>query len=355
MSFSPPRCPNVDCHMHRECEPTRIVRWGSYPRRCLDLHEQRYRCQACLRTFSRQTFRHDYRDRRPECNERVFELLTSGVGLRQTARVLGIGVTTVQKKMRKMSRTSRLLHENLSARLPAKRTYVLDEEESYEGASIRPLTIPILIDREHWFVVATAVGSIRRLAKPNTRRRERQAADEKRLGAKRADESRQCVEDVLRALRRRTDGPIQLLTDQKSSYATVAKEVFGDDVVHSTTAGTAPRTVSNPLFPINVTIAMSRDNCGRLRRRSWLVSKLARWLQAQLAIFTVYRNYVRKRFNRDQRGQTPAQLLGLLPRQLQPADALRWRQDWGSCSIHPLSVTGSSTVRREPQPGGVAM
>ena len=31
-------------------------------------------------------------------------------------------------------------------------------------------------------------------------------------------------------------------------------------------------TAYSALFPINTTIAMSRDNCGRLRRRSWLES-----------------------------------------------------------------------------------
>lgn len=332
--------------MHKQCDPRRIVRWGYYFRRCVEKREQRFRCRECTKTFSLQTYRHDYRDRRPDANERLFELLTSGVGLRQAARLLRIGATTAQKKMRKLARTCELLHQNLAKQLPPGRTYVMDEEESYETASIRPVTVPMIIDSEHWFVVATAVGPIRRRAPEGSARRHRQDLDELRRGRRR-DESRKRIGEVLRMLRHRTNGCITLVTDLKSSYATVAHQVFGRDLVHIGVAGSAPRTPFNPLFPINTTIAMSRDNCGRLRRHSWLVSKLAKWLSGQLAIFTAYRNYVRRRFNRDSASETPARLLGLLPRNLQPGEVVRWRQDWGERSLNPMSISGAHTVAEQ--------
>ena len=350
MPFCPPRCANSDCPAHHTPAVGRIVRWGWFTTRCRGGREQRYRCRTCRKTFSHRTFRHDYRDRRPDCNEQLFLLLSSGVGLRQSADQLKISASTAQRKMRKMARTCRLLHENLCPSLPAGGSYLLDEEESYEGASIRPLTVPIVIERKNWFIVATGAGSIRRLAPAGTARRARQQREESIRG-KRRDESRTCVAGVLQDLRRRAPGPLQLQTDQKSSYATLARETFGSDVAHATTSGSDPRTTRNPLFPINITIAMSRDNCGRLRRKSWLVSKLAEWLRGQLAIFTAYRNYVRRRFRRDKESDTPAKLLGLLPRQLLPLELLRWRQDWGSRSPHPLSGDASRTVST----GGVTM
>jgi transposase-like protein len=343
MSFTPPRCPNLACPKHRNPDGFRCIRWGYFSARCRLRREQRYRCSECRKTFSRQTFRHDYRDRRPEINGKLFCLLTSGVGFRQAASLLDVDQATAQNKMHKMSRTCGLLHHNLSTELPTGREYLLDEEESYEQASIRPLTVPILIERTSYFVVASAVGSIRRLAPVGTVRRRRQELEERKCG-KRPDQSRQCVAQVMRALRQRTTGSIVLSTDQKSSYATLAREVFGPDVVHETTPGSAPRTTFNRLFPVNLSIAMSRDNCGRLRRRSWLVSKLAKRLEGQLEIFTVYRNYVRPRTRRSPRHQTPANLLGLLPRQLNVPEALRWRQDWGLRSIHPMSSCGLRAI-----------
>ena len=341
--FRPPRCPNPSCTQHRTPSASFCWRVGYYQPRCRNEPVPRFRCKACRRGFSRQTFRHDYRDRRPECNEPLFSLLTSGVGLRQSGRLLKLGVQSVQRKMWKLSRTLQALHENLSVRLPAGGTYLMDEEETFEHASIRPLTMPVVIDRRTWFIVSTSVGSIRRLAPEGTARRRRQARDERKRG-RRPDQSAKCVHEVLAALQRRIDGPFVLQTDKKSSYARIAQRLFGARVRHETTVSTMARTTSNPLFPINTTLAMSRDNCGRLRRKSWLVSKKGERLQAQMALFIAYRNYVRPRFNYDKPNETPAVLLKLLPRQLQPSETVRWRQDWGARSPHPMSLLCSRTV-----------
>jgi len=342
MTFEPPRCPFAGCPAFAN-PPRRFPRWGWFRVKCRKAPERRYRCPSCRRTFSRQTFRQNYRDRRPETNVLLFELLTGGMGLRQSARMLGLSCSGVQHKMRKIAATCGGLHRNLSRKLPTGRTYLLDEEESYEGSSIRTVTVPIVIERESWFIVATGAAPIRRLARKGTSRRTWQDAHERKHG-RRPDLSRECVRGALRELAHKREGPLQLHTDRKSSYATLCREVFRDEVTHMTTAGSEARTTRNPLFPINSTIAMSRDNCGRLRRKSWLVSKAVRFLKAHLDIFAVYRNYVRKRFNRDDPKRAPACFLGLLPRGLWPSEALRWRQDWGERSIHPISLSGRRLV-----------
>lgn len=339
MSFVPPRCPNEDCSHHEKPAPKFWIRKGYYQPRCRSEPVPRYRCRGCRRGFSRQTFRHDYRDRKPHCNELLFRLLVSGVGLRQSGRQVGLVVQSVQGKMRKFARTCRGMHANLMHELPAGRCYLLDEEETYECTSIQPLTMPVLIERETWFVVASEVGCIRRLAVRGSARRKRQDKMERQSG-RRQDQSHACVEKTLRSLSEVAKGALTLQTDQKSSYATISRTVFGDRLIHETTPGSQARTTRNPLFPINTTLAMTRDNCGRLRRKSWLVTKKAQALDAHMAIFTVYRNYVRQRFNRDQKRETPAYFLKLLPRQLDSEEVLRWRQDWGLRSSHPMSRDG---------------
>ncbi|HEX6810274.1 MAG TPA: hypothetical protein VF384_01510 [Planctomycetota bacterium] len=345
MQFVPPRCPNVSCQKHKEPTPRFFIRRGYYWPSCRPRPVQRYLCKGCKRGFSRQTFRHDYRDQRPECNAQFWTLLVSGIGLRQLGRVLQLNIRSVLKKKRKMARTCALLHDNLSPCLPPGRTYLLDEEETFESASIRPLTMPVLIEKDTWFVVSTAVGKIRRLAAVGSARRVRQDLAERE--ALRPDESRASVAKVLTELARRVPaGPIALRTDEKASYGVVARQVFGERLEHDTTAGTRIRTTHNPLFAINTTMAMTRDNMGQLRRRSWLVTKAGERLQDHLALFTVYRNYVRRRFNRDKEHETPAQILKLLPRQLRNHEVVAWRQDWGERSIHPMSFSGSFTVRQ---------
>jgi hypothetical protein len=75
---------------------------------------------------------------------------------------------------------------------------------------------------------------------------------------------------------------------------------------------------------------------GRLRRESWLVSKMGRYLDLGLQLFMTYRNLVRRRFNYDR--FSPAEMLGFAPRRLTETEVLGWRQDWGVRSQHPLAA-----------------
>ncbi|MFK7739271.1 MAG: hypothetical protein AB8H80_03025, partial [Planctomycetota bacterium] len=63
------------------------------------------------------------------------------------------------------------------------------------------------------------------------------------------------------------------------------------------------------------------------------------------------RNYVRKRFNRDEPGRSPAAILGLVARALSFEELIRWRQDWGALSPDPMRRSGqarSKTGRGTP-------
>ncbi|MGE3172199.1 MAG: hypothetical protein AB7O97_06185 [Planctomycetota bacterium] len=344
--FVPPFCPNRACARHTAPDPDAFRRHGSFHVACRPRPEQRFRCTTCRRTFSRQTFRHDRGERRPETNVDVFKLLTSGVGLRQTGRYVGLSLRAVQGKLRRMAATCRSLHRHLCRRLPGGRMFQLDEEETFEHASIRTVTLPVCIERDSRLWITTGTGRIRRLAKQGSARRERQDREEAKHGL-RPDESRQVVERALGQLRRLVPtGPVLLQTDEKPSYSVIARKLFGDRLHHDQTPGRRTRSTRNPLFAINHTLTMSRDNNGRLRRRSWLVSKCRHWLQRQLHLYVVYRNYVRRRFNRDPKAYTPARMLELLPRELSPAEVLRWRQDWGRCSIHPMCLAEPRTFRQ---------
>lgn len=345
--FVPPRCPHSDCPFHLAPKGRWFRRRGYYQPRCRSEPVPRFRCFGCDRSFSRQTFRHDCGDRKPHTNILLWRLLTSGVGLRQSGRLVDLDIHSVQGKLRKFARTCAFLHDNFCPALPPRRTYVFDEEETYERDRGWPVTIPVVIERDTWFVVSFAVAPIRRLAREGSRRRRRQDATEKKDKPRR-DRSRVSVKWALRRLRQRTGKePLALLSDEKPSYPTVIREIFRGRAVHERTPGTAPRTTFNPLFPINITMAMLRDNNGRLRRRTWLNTKVRECLVQQLQLFVIYRNYVRFRFNRDRGGECAAQFLKLLPRALQPDEVLRWRQDWGARSPHPYSVEGEFTVREK--------
>ena len=344
VDFEPIRCPNRRCRAFREPPPRFYRRNGSYRPRCRTEPVPRFKCRLCRRGFSRQTFRLDYRDKRPDKNVELFKLLTSGVGLRQAGRYLGLDVHAVQKKFRKIARHMRLLNRNLLRGLPGHCVLLLDELESFEHRRIAPLTVPVLIERRSKLVLATDVAPIRRVAKRGSRRQRWLERFEATSGRRR-DRGHNCIRRVFGRMSRLLGGQVAtLITDQKSAYATQCRRRFGGQVLHHTVPSTLARTVYNPLFAINLTDAMMRDNNGRLRRRSWLVSKRGRFLGLQLELFAAYRNWHRRRHNDDPPHLTPGVAMQLCKRQLAVEELLAWRQDWRQCTIHPASVDGQRTV-----------
>ena len=338
--FVPPRCPHSDCAMHLSPTAGFAIRRGSYHAKCRPHAVPRFRCRGCRRSFSRQTFRADYCDHKPDRNARVVELLCSGIGLRQTARVVGLTARNTAMKFRKIARHLAGLNANLRGDLPPGSSLQFDELETYETRrNTRPLTLPILIERETRFILAARAAPIRPSGKKTAQRERAIREDRKRFG-RRPSRSRAAVRSVLRKGAAHCQGlsSIVLETDEKSTYPGIAKALFGDALVHQTTSSKAPRTTWNPLFPINHTEAVARDLNGRLRRESWLVSKRRWFLNLQLQLYAAFRNFVRPRFNRDDR--TPAQLLGWVARRLTASQLLSWRQDWGERSGHPLSRCG---------------
>ena len=341
--FFPPRCTNTACAMHHDPKSDFYSREGFYQPKCRAHPVPRFRCRACGRGFSRQTFRADYRDHRPGLNTRLFHLLCSGVGLRQSSRLLGLSRRSTELKFRKIARHLRRLNLNLRGPLPPSSQLQFDELETYEGRrNTRPLSLPILIERKSRYVIWAESAPIRPHGRMSEARRRAIVEDERRYGP-RKDLSRRSVRRTLeRGAELAADlRPVELHTDEKSTYPVLAKAAFGAGrLLHSCTNSQVARMTWNPLFAINHTEAMARDLLGRLRRRSWLASKLRRYLDLGMQVWMTYRNYVRKRFNFD--GESPAQKLGFVDRRMTPTEVLSWRQDWGACSVHPLGRNGVS-------------
>ena len=100
--FRPPRCPNAACPRHGDPREGFYTYHGSYAALCRQGRVPRFRCKSCGRTFSRQTFRMDYRDHRPQLNAPLLRLLAGGASLRQSARKLRLSRRCTELKARKI-------------------------------------------------------------------------------------------------------------------------------------------------------------------------------------------------------------------------------------------------------------
>ena len=331
--FKPARCPYSICSNHLSPTPNFYQRFGSYIASCRSHPVPRFRCRACQRTFSRQTFRADYRDKKPYLNARLAILLVSGVGLRQSARQLPLTRSCLELKARKLARHARHLNLRLRGQLPGPTHLQFDEIESYEGRRReRPLTVPIVIERKSRFIIWGESAPIAPKGRMSKKRILANLAERERFGP-RIGQSNEVVKAALKRAAALVVNAKQLWiqTDEKTTYPKLIREAFPNArVTHSQTSSKLERDIKNPLFPINQTEAVARDLMGRLRRDSWLVSKKREFLDGAFQLFMAWKNYVRPRFNRDR--WTPAQWLGFTKRALTMGEVLGWRQDWGANS-----------------------
>ena len=330
--FQPPCCPYPDCRFHLAPRPAFCIRDGRYFPLCRNHHVQRFRCRGCDRSFSRQTFRADYRQKKPSINASFLRLMVSCVGQRQTAQVLQVARRTVEHRFRWLGRHAEAFHRNRLAESSLVGPFQLDEFESFESNRYQPLTVPVLIDRRSFFIVASAVGPLRRKGRMTVMQRRRRAEHE-RLHGRRPSLSAGTVRAVLRPLRELVPFPTEVVldSDHKPLYGQLGRALFGGRFRWRRHDASAHRDRSNPLFPINHTEARLRHFLSRLRRRTWCVSKKGKELQAHLSIAAVWSNYVRGITNRTRR--TPAQALGVAPRAYRAEEILAWRQDWGRLSL----------------------
>jgi hypothetical protein len=137
-----------------------------------------------------------------------------------------------------------------------------------------------------------------------------------------------------------------MVTDEKATYASLIRKMFDGRVRHETVSSRLPRTTYNPLFRINLTEHMLRDSLGRMRRKSWLISKTQQQLRQHLEIYSAWRNWHRRRTNLDPESLTPGVALGLAARPFTCAELLSWRQDWRERSVHPTSSEADRAVGR---------
>lgn len=311
--FTPPECPH--CHAN----PLIYRRRGSYLRKCDGRKVPRFQCLGCMRRFSTQTFRNDYRHHRPGLNLRIAKSLLSKVTLRQIARTEGCKFATVARRLPLFASHFELLQmRNLCEHPGALEQegihFAFDELETFEQNRIaKPLTVPVVIEGRTGFIIHSEVGTL-------PARRKSESASERR------NESPEVVLRCLKAVAKHLNPQTKptFVSDRKSVYVKALQTAFPGGFVHQRISSQEPRDTTNPLFGINHTFAMMRDNISRLVRRNWGHSKLAARQRDHDWLYAGYRNYVRPITNRCP-NETPASRLGLTSRRYTLAEAIAWR------------------------------
>jgi transposase-like protein len=287
----------------------RFEKHGTYDRQSPPYQVQRYRCVTCRRTFGDQAFRVTYWLRRADLLRPVFHRLLGCSAFRQIAREFDVSPQTVARLSGRLGRHCLLFHEAHRPRGPILEPLSLDSFESFEYSQYFPTSYHLAAGRNSHFAYGFTESEIRRKGRMTARQKARRIALERELGR---PHPRAIEEDVAALLAIVAPQPQALVlhTDQHTDYPRAVRRLPHLAVTHQTISSRAARTPANPLFAVNLLDLLIRHSGANHKRETIAFSKRRSSAIERLAVFLVWRNWI-KSFSERKRGASPAMRLGL--------------------------------------------
>lgn len=321
--WSPPHCPNPACPFHADPQGWRARRKGFFLRQATPRRIQRYQCPHCRRCFSSQTFSTTYWLKRPDLPRALFLRLLACSAYRQIARDLAVSPTTVLRQAERLGRHCLLFHERLRPKHAPEEPLVVDGFETFERSQDIPVHFHTAAGAVSHYFYAFTDSELRRKGRMTARQRKRRDERERTLG--RPDpKSIEREMAALVALLVPPGSAALLRSDEHPAYPRAWRRLSDRVLVHETVSSKEARTPTNPLFPANLLDLLIRHSSANHKRETIAFSKRRQSAAERLAVLLVWRNYL-KPFSERKRDATPAQRLGILPRQLTVDDVLAER------------------------------
>lgn len=227
-------------------------------------------------------------------NEPIRLYLCSSVSQRRIARLLGINLKTVARKLDFLAQQARKGHEAYLDQLRAQNSGIqaaqFDEMESFERSKCLPLSIPLLVEKDQRKILGFRVCAMP--AKGPLAKISRE-----KYGFRRDDRGT-AIESLFTELNDVIAANAHLTTDQNPRYPTWIKHHF-PEAKHIAVEGRRGCIVGqgelkkigrDPLFALNHTAAMLRANVNRLVRKTWCTTKRPDRLEAHIWLYAQYHN-----------------------------------------------------------------
>ena len=322
-SARPPFCPHRDCDSHATAGPWRCIKKGFFARSTPPRRVQRYRCSRCHRSFSAQTFSPTYWLKRPDLLPALFFRTLACSAHRQIARELGVAHTTIQHQIERLGRHCLLLHESLRPDHAPREPLVLDGFRTFEAGQDWPFDLHLLLGADSHYVYGFNEAELRRSGTMTPRQRRRRQALEAAHGRPHPQATREAVAElVARVVPAGASAVIH--SDQHRAYPPALRSLAGRTLTHHTTSSRRARTPRNPLFPVNLADLLLRHSSANHKRETIAFSKRRQGALYRVAIWAVWRNYV-KSLSERRRDAPPGVRIGVIPRRMEVDDLLRTR------------------------------
>ena len=277
-----PNCPR--------CAASGVIKHGRFNRAEDAQSIQRYLCKACGKTFSSATFTPTYRQKRRRLNRLIEADIASSTAQRRIAIKHGCARNTVARKITFLAERARLKIETWLASQSPFTDLQWDELITFEHTRLKPLSVALMVCERHRYILGFRVAQIPASGLIARRSREKYGPRRNLSGYARRD--------LLKTLAPHIAPKATVTCDEHPRYYDELEAALTDVNViqhHSvrgslTGQGELKRVGWDPLFTINHTLAMLRDNIKRLTRRTWCTTKRQSVLEDVIAIYVHFHN-----------------------------------------------------------------
>jgi len=276
---------------------------------------------SCGVSFSEQTFRTTYWLKRPDLLPEIFDRSVSCSCLRQIARSLHVAPSTVQRQCERLGRHCLLFQQRFRELAPLDEPLVADGFETFEFSQYHPCHFHLVVGRRSHFLHVFTDSELRRKGRMTEAQKRRRTWLEAHHGR---PDPKSIEKEMAQALELLPGGgDIVLHTDEHPAYLRALRRVKRA-IRHLVTSSKRPRLAWNPLFAVNLVDNLIRHSGGNHKRETIAFSKRRQGAADRLAIFQVWRNFV-KQFSERHGGGTPAQRVGVIEKRLTTEEILKRR------------------------------
>jgi len=211
--------------------------------------------------------------------------------MRRVAKLQRISRLTVKRKVQFLAQKARLEHSQwlLNQSKPFEHVQ-FDDLETFEHTKCKPVTVTIFIEPKNRKILGHTVAKIGakgKLAKVAL----------KKYG-KRKNESFEKREELFLSLSPyiaksalvQSDMSVHYIKPVLRHFPEASHRVFKGQRGCVTGQGEMKKTAYDPLFSLNHSFAMIRDNLKRLTRRTWCTTKCLKALDDQISLYTGFHN-----------------------------------------------------------------
>ena len=294
-----PHCPKPECPFHRPDPTWSYVRFGSFQRPSDHRIFARYQCLTCGRTFSSRTFAADYWLRRRDLLLPIANHAVNGPGLRQIARELQTTHSTVQRHVSRAARHCLLFHHSQIQQQQIHERLVIDGFETFEFSQFFPFHFNLAAGAESTMLYFFTDSPLRRKGSMTATQKKQRELLEKTLGRPDPKAIRTGIRELMEPLRKRLTSPqLTVHSDDHPAYPRALEDLQKQDpqleICHHVTSSRERRTMANPLFAVNYMDMLIRHSQANHRRETIAFSKRRQGAAERLAIFAVWKNWVKK-------------------------------------------------------------